>query len=60
LLRLACLFFVMALVAALFGFGWVAGLMFEPARLLFFGLLLLAIVLFVLNFLRGAPPNGVP
>jgi uncharacterized membrane protein YtjA (UPF0391 family) len=58
MLRLACLLFVLALVAALFGFGWVAGLAFEAARILFFLLLLLAVLLFVLDFLHSAPPSG--
>jgi uncharacterized membrane protein YtjA (UPF0391 family) len=58
LLRLACLFFVIALVSALFGFGWVAGLTYEAARILFIIFLALAVFLFVLNFLRGTP-HGV-
>jgi uncharacterized membrane protein YtjA (UPF0391 family) len=56
LLRLASLCFVIALVAALFGFGWVAGLAFEAARILFFAFLALAVLLFVLDFLRAPPP----
>jgi uncharacterized membrane protein YtjA (UPF0391 family) len=54
LLHYAIVFLIVALVAAFFGFGGVAGTAREGARLLFW----IAIVLFVLalvgNFLRRA------
>ncbi|HVJ78545.1 MAG TPA: DUF1328 domain-containing protein [Hyphomicrobium sp.] len=54
LLHYAIVFLIVALVAAFFGFGGVAGTAMEGARLLFW----IAIVLFVLalvgNFLRRA------
>lgn len=59
MLRLALLFLVIALVAAVLGFGVVASLSFEAARLLFFIFLVLAVLFFVGNFLRGAPPRDL-
>ncbi len=58
--RLAVLLFVISMVSALFGFGWVAGLQFEAARLLFFLFLLLAALTFGVDFLRGAPHDNSP
>jgi uncharacterized membrane protein YtjA (UPF0391 family) len=55
MLRLAILFLVIALIAALFGFGLVADYSFVAAKILFF----VFIVLAVLSFLGGlfrAPP----
>jgi uncharacterized membrane protein YtjA (UPF0391 family) len=49
-LRLALLFLVIALVAALFGFGLVADYSSAAAKILFFVFLILA----VLSFLAGA------
>jgi uncharacterized membrane protein YtjA (UPF0391 family) len=59
MLRLAVLFLVIALVSALFGFGVVASLSFEAARLLFFVFVVLAVLFFIGNFLRGAPPRDL-
>jgi len=59
MLRLALLFLVIALVAGLFGFGFVASLSFEAARLLFFVFVVLAVLFFLGNFLRGAPPQDL-
>jgi uncharacterized membrane protein YtjA (UPF0391 family) len=53
-LRLALLFLVVSLVAALFGFGWVAALEFSEARVLCLVSLVLAVVLVVANFRQGA------
>jgi uncharacterized membrane protein YtjA (UPF0391 family) len=50
MLRLAILFLVIALIAALFSFGFVAGIAMEAAKILFFIFLVLA----VLSFLGGA------
>jgi uncharacterized membrane protein YtjA (UPF0391 family) len=50
MLRLAVVFIVVALIAALFGFGLVAGLAYDAAKILFFIFLVLA----VLSFLGGA------
>ena len=49
LLHYAVVFLVVALVAALFGFGGVAGTAMEGARILFW----VAIVLFVVSLVAG-------
>ena len=49
LLHYALVFLVVAIVAALFGFGGVAGTAMEGARILFW----VALVLMVLSFLFG-------
>ncbi len=49
MLQWALVFLVLALIAGLFGFGLIAGLSMEFAKILFFFFL----VLFVLSFLRG-------
>jgi uncharacterized membrane protein YtjA (UPF0391 family) len=59
MLRLALLFLVIALIAGLLGFGLVAGMAFEAAKL-FFGLfLILAIIFFLASLFRGAPAPPV-
>jgi uncharacterized membrane protein YtjA (UPF0391 family) len=52
MIRLGVLFLVMALVAALLGFGWVADLSFAPARAACFFFLALAAVSFVAEALE--------
>jgi uncharacterized membrane protein YtjA (UPF0391 family) len=52
MLRLALLFLVLALIAALFGFNLVAGLSFEAARILFFVFLVLAVLIGLNDVLR--------
>ncbi len=44
MLRLAVLFLVIALISAFFGFGLVAGLAYDAAKLLFIVFLILAVV----------------
>ncbi len=53
MLRWALIFFVLALVAALFGFGGLAAGAAGTAKLLFFGFLILAAVAIVANLARG-------
>ena len=53
MLRLAVLFLVIALVAALLGFGGIAGESMNFARILFFVFLVLAVLSFVFNGFRG-------
>jgi len=48
-LRLALLFFVLGVVAAILGFGGIAGASFAIAKLLFFVFLILCIVFVVLG-----------
>ena len=50
MLRWALVFLVIALIAAVFGFGWVSAVSFDAAKILFF----VFIVLAVLAFLGGA------
>lgn len=54
LLYWAILFLVVGLVAALFGFGGVAGTAVEGARLLFW----VAIVLFIVSLIGGLLKRG--
>jgi len=50
MLRLAVLFFVIALIAVFFGFGMVGGMAYDAAKILFF----VFIVLAVLSLIGGA------
>ena len=52
LLHYAVVFLVVALVAALFGFGGVAGTAMEGARLLFWVAIVLFVVMLVMGLLR--------
>jgi len=56
MLRLAIVFLVVALLAALFGFGLVADMSYGAARILFFVFLVLALLSFVSNAVRRPPP----
>jgi len=53
MLRWAVIFFLIALIAAVFGFGGIAAGAVEIAKILFFVFLILAVVSFVVNALRG-------
>jgi uncharacterized membrane protein YtjA (UPF0391 family) len=55
MLRYALIFFVVALIAALFGFGGIAAGAVEIAKLLFFIFLVLFIVSLVAGLIRRAP-----
>jgi uncharacterized membrane protein YtjA (UPF0391 family) len=55
MLRLAILFLVIALIAALFGFGWVAGTAYGAAKILFFVFIVLAVLAFLGGALRTPP-----
>jgi uncharacterized membrane protein YtjA (UPF0391 family) len=55
MLRLAILFLVIALVAALFGFGLVGAYSFEAAKILFFVFVVLAVLSFFGGALRRPP-----
>ena len=52
MLHLAIVFLVVALIAAFFGFGVVAGLAWEGAKILFFIFLILAVLSFLGHGLR--------
>jgi len=59
MLRLAVLFLVVALIAALFGFGFVAGMAWEGAKILFFIFLVLAVLSLIFGAFRGTAPPPV-
>lgn len=52
MLRYAIIFFVIALVAAVFGFGGIAASAAGIAQLLFYGFVILAIVSLVVGLIR--------
>jgi uncharacterized membrane protein YtjA (UPF0391 family) len=52
LLHWAIIFLVVAIVAALLGFGGVAGTAMEGARILFWVAILLAVIAFVVSLVR--------
>lgn len=49
MLRWALIFFVIALIAAVFGFGGIAGAATGIAQILFFGFLVLAVIGLIVN-----------
>ena len=53
MLHYAVVFFVIALIAAVFGFGGIAAGAAGIAKVLFFVFLLMAVVSFVVNLFRG-------
>jgi uncharacterized membrane protein YtjA (UPF0391 family) len=55
MLHYAVVFFVIALIAALFGFGGIAGGAVEIAKVLFFIFIVLAAITFVYNLIRSRP-----
>jgi uncharacterized membrane protein YtjA (UPF0391 family) len=55
MLRWAVLFLVIALIAALFGFGVVSGVSMEAAKILFFVFIVLAILSFIGGAFRTPP-----
>ena len=54
MLRWAVTFFVIALIAAVFGFGGLAAGAVGIAKILFVAFLLMAVISLVANFARGA------
>lgn len=53
LLHWAIIFLVIAIIAALLGFGGLAGTAMEGARILFWVAIVLAVLAFLFNFMRG-------
>ena len=53
MLRWAATFFVIAIVAALFGFTRIAGSALDIAKILFFIFLVLAIIIFIFGRIRS-------
>jgi len=59
MLRMALVFLVIALIAALFGFGLIADYSFDAAKIMFFVFLVLAVVSFIADAFRGRPIDAV-
>jgi uncharacterized membrane protein YtjA (UPF0391 family) len=59
MLRMALTFLVIALIAALFGFGLIADFTFAAAKILFFVFLVLAVVAFIADAFRGRTVNPI-
>ncbi|MFW6413346.1 MAG: DUF1328 domain-containing protein [Oceanicaulis sp.] len=57
MLRLAIAFFVIALIAALFGFGGIASASAGIAQILFFIFLVLFVLALVVGLFRGRSPR---
>ena len=57
MLKWALIFFVVALVAALFGFGGIAAGAAGIGKILFFGFLILAGIALISGLLRGRSPR---
>lgn len=55
MLRLAILFLVIAMIAALFGFGLVGSMAWDAAKILFFVFIVLAILSFIGGAFRSPP-----
>src|SRR5438445_8168671 len=55
MLRLALTFLVIAIVAAFFGFGLVAGMAYDAAKIFFFIFVVLAVLAFIGGALRSPP-----
>lgn len=53
MLRLALVFLVIALIASLFSFGFIADASYSIAKILFFVFLVLAVVALIGNAFRG-------
>jgi uncharacterized membrane protein YtjA (UPF0391 family) len=53
MLRLALLFLIIALVAGLFGFGFVASMSYDAAKIFFFLFIVLAVIFVIGGVFRG-------
>lgn len=56
MLQYAITFLVIALIAAVFGFGGIAAVSMEAARILFFVFIVLFIIAAVIHVIRGKSP----
>lgn len=59
MLRMSLIFLVVAMIAALFGFGLIADFTFEAAKFLFVVFLVLAVITFLADTFRGRPLDPV-
>jgi len=55
MLRYAIIFLVIALIAAFFGFGFVASISYDAAKILFFVFIILAVLAFLGGSWRRPP-----
>jgi uncharacterized membrane protein YtjA (UPF0391 family) len=55
MLRLALVFLIVALIAALFGFGLVANVAYDAAKIFFFIFIVLAVLAFLGGLVRRPP-----
>lgn len=53
MLRAAIIFFILAIIAALFGFGGIATSAVAIGRLLFYGFVIVAVITLLLGIRRG-------
>jgi uncharacterized membrane protein YtjA (UPF0391 family) len=60
MLRAAIVFFVLALIAFLFGASGIAGMSMEIGRILIFAFLVLAVISLVVGLVSGKRPNVLP
>lgn len=60
MLRAALAFFILALVAIVFGATGIAGVSMDIGKALLFVFLILALISFVVGMLRGQGPRGIP
>lgn len=59
MLRWALIFFIVAIIAAVFGFGGIAAGATDIARVLFFIFLIIFIVSLIMGLVRGKSPPAV-
>jgi uncharacterized membrane protein YtjA (UPF0391 family) len=59
MLRLALVFFIIALIAAAFGFGLIADMSYLAAKIFFFVFIVLAVLALLGGAFRGSPPPPV-
>ncbi len=60
MLRWALVFFIVAIIAAVFGFGGIAVGAAEIARLLFYLFLVIFVISLILGLIRGGHPRPPP
>ena len=58
MLQYAITFLIIALVAAVFGFGGIAATAVEAARLLFFVFIALSVIAAIVHAFQGKAPNA--
>ncbi|MEO7993995.1 MAG: DUF1328 domain-containing protein [bacterium] len=53
MLRYAIIFFIIALIAAIFGFGWIAGTAIGIAKILFYIFVVLFLISVIMHLANG-------